>query len=622
MGRQRLDEILIQQGLITDKDVKEALLHQKTHGGKFGSHLLYCRFVTEAQLVDALANQLGHPGVVITGVKIPGSVIKMIPKNVALARKVMPFEYDRKARVLKVACDDPTDQSLIKELSFVVSGIKIELYVAAETALNTVIARYYLGRDTTLDDNLLLEIPEDTTKTLVASQARQPAQSAHTDDVSEDVQDLFLSNLDLMTSLLSSAARQTSNHSRQVGRYTEKLCRKLELPCADRLMIASAGYLHDLARFYYQSENIDNDRRLIQLSIKLLVSHNYSPVMIEILHSMYANLDEGCETDLPIHILGGSIVTVVDQFCHAAPDHERLSLDRFDSIKRRLRDQAGRLFLPKVAEAFIEMVQDEVLDLQTGRGSLQLMLYCEDQVLQQPLETRLKAEGFGVVSHDSVASLAGLYERSKPDILILALIGGAQEATALVDELTIWGIKIVRTPTLLLVESSSVSHLAGLLERGIEDIIVLEDNLDQLVGRIRRLESEALSTAEDTKDTAGAGASGSLDDMNLIDLLQSLDGAGETVKIEIESGKCPPDRLTLYMESGRLVYAGLKDLNGPEAAYEGCTWLDGTWSVEPVKTEEVPSSNISMANESILMEACKLLDKRSKATELLPVIKA
>jgi response regulator RpfG family c-di-GMP phosphodiesterase len=618
MGRERLDEILIQQGLITDKDVKEALLHQKTHGGKFGSHLLYCRFVTEAQLVDALSSQLGHPGVVITGVKIPKNVVEMIPRNVALARKVMPFEYNRKSKVLKIACDDPTDQSLIKELSFVVSGIQIELHVAAEIAINTAIAKYYLGRDTTLDDNFLLEILEDPTKARVGPQSGEPTQAGYTDEVSSEVEELFLGNLDLMTSLLSSAARQTSNHSRQVGRYTEKLCRKLALPCADRLLIASAGYLHDLARFYYKSENIENDRRLIQMSIRLLVSLNYSPAMIEILQSMYANLDEEHETDLPIHVLGGNIITIVDQFCHAAPDYERLSLDRFDGIKKKLRDQAGRLFLQDVVEAFIEMVQVEVLGLQTGRRSLRLMLYCEDQVLKQPLEMRLKSEGFGVVSHDSVASLAELYERGKPDVLLLAVMGDAREATRLADELAFWGVKIVRTPTLLLVKSSSVPRLAGLLERGIEDIIVLEDNLDLLVGKIRRLETEARATPEGTDSTEGPSTCGSLDDTNLIDLLQSLGTSGETVRIEIESGKFPSDRLTLYMESGRLVFAELKDLNGPEAAYEGCTWLEGSWTVEPVEAGDVPPPNISMANESILMEACKLLDERSKATQPIP----
>jgi DNA-binding response OmpR family regulator len=153
------------------------------------------------------------------------------------------------------------------------------------------------------------------------------------------------------------------------------------------------------------------------------------------------------------------------------------------------------LFLPQVAEAFIEMVRGEILDLEITHRSLQLMLYCKDHPVRRPLELRLRDEGFGVVSHDSVESLARLYERSKPDILILAMMGGAEEVTNLVDELAIWGIRIVHTPTLLLVESSSVPHVTGLLERGIEDIIVLEDNLDLLVGKIRKLEMEIFPAA-------------------------------------------------------------------------------------------------------------------------------
>ena len=619
MGRRRLDEILLQKGLITETEIKEALAHQKEHGGRFGSHLLYCRFVTEAQLVGALSEQLGCPGVVITNIDIPEDVVRMIPKNVALARKVMPFEYESRTRALKIACDDPTDHGLMKELSFLAPGMTIELQVAAEIALNTVIAKYYLGRDTAADDNLLLEIPEEAPKADAGAEPELPAPEPDTGDSLEVVQGLFLSNLDLMTSLLSSAARQPSNHSRRVGQYTDRLCRKLGLPWRDRLLIAGAGYLHDLARFYYLSENIEDGRRAIQLTIKLLVSLNYSPAVIEILHSMYANLDNARGSGLPLHVLGASIITVVDMFCHTAPDSERLSLDRFDDIKKRLHDHAGRLFLPDTAEAFLEIVQEEVLDHQSSRRSLQLMLYCEDKAIQHPLEMRLKNEGFGVVTHDSVASLAGLYERSKPDILILAVLGGAREATTLVDELTIWGIKIVRTPTLLLVESSSAEHLTGLLERGIEDVIVIEDNLDFLVGKIRRLEAEIDSANGDADGTqtgaATSGSSGRLDETNLIDLLQSLSTFRRTVRIQVESAGSQPDRLVIYVEDGRLVFAELRDLKGAEAAYKGCTWLDGTWQVEPVESGDIPPANITVSNESVLMEGGRLFDKRSEPAE-------
>jgi hypothetical protein len=152
----RLDEILVKEGLISESQVKEALMRQKAHGGKFGSQLLYHRYIDEAGLVKALATQLNCEGVVLAKLDIPQPVIKMIPKKVAIARKVIPFDYDPEKNLLKVACEDPTDRSLINELNFAARGKKIKLYVCAELALNTAIAKHYLGRDVSLDDNLLL----------------------------------------------------------------------------------------------------------------------------------------------------------------------------------------------------------------------------------------------------------------------------------------------------------------------------------------------------------------------------------------------------------------------------------------------------------------------------------
>ena len=67
---------------------------------------------------------------------------------------------------------------------------------------------------------------------------------------------LFLKNIDLLTSLLSSKAQLPVNHSIRVARYTDELCRKLKMPDKDRLIIANAAYLHNLALSYYGPDDL------------------------------------------------------------------------------------------------------------------------------------------------------------------------------------------------------------------------------------------------------------------------------------------------------------------------------------------------------------------------------
>jgi DNA-binding response OmpR family regulator len=704
----RLDEILIKKGLISEAQIKEALMRQKAHGGKFGSQLLYHRYIDEAGLVKALATQFHCEGVVLSKLNIPEPVIKLIPKKVAVARKVVPFDYDSEDNVLKIACEDPTDQSLINELNFVARGKDIKLYIAAELALNTAIAKYYLDRDVSLDDHLLLEIPDEATETgklettsseetppevdgcrgeillvtdeeycgpLLQSILERDNYRVTVTDSADDAIDLIgdkqfdsvfikdtvpgdyldlidrlrkisprtavryypnasslvlnknasstegellVKGFDLLTSLLSSKYKLQTNHGGIVGHYVNKLCRKLGLPDRERFIITSAAYLHDLAKFYYSPENTRDPRSTIKLSAKLLESLNFSPVVIGILRSMYIDLGGKYTKRLPIEALGGNILTIVDLFCENISLNDRLSLDKFDAVKKKLRDLSGKLFLHEVVEAFIILIQEEILQLQTVGKASQVMIYSRESDLLYPVEMRLKHEGFRTVTGCSWDSFTELYQRSRPDMMVLLLPGEAEVVNACVDELKSHNINYKQTPTFLLVDTAALSELTGLLGKGIEDIIALDGNLDLLMVKMHKVREriQAEEQAQSAEKRTG-GSQGWLADMNLIDLLQALGPSRKTVRITITPGNDADSSLVLYLDHGNIIFAQCRDILGAEAVYEGIAWTDGTWTVEPVTKENLPQPNNELSNESILMEGCRLLDEKVKAGQLL-----
>ncbi len=708
-SRLRLDEILIQEGLITEEEIKEALLRQKAHGGKFGSQLLYHRYIDEASLVKALAKQLDCEYVVLSKYDINEYLVEMIPQKVAIARKVMPFDYDIDNNILKVACTDPNDTNLYNELNFVTHGKDVRLYVAAELVINTAIAKYYLGEDVSLEDNLLLEIPDittDTGKTPIIQEEDKPEEvvddrrailivsdetyavpmmqslferdnfrvvvldDADTaieildetrfhavlikDTVSGDYLDLidrirksspqtlvryyesvsslflhrdtfnneselFLKNLDLFTSVLSSHSKSHENHAGRVGQYVDRLCRRLKLPTRDRLKIVNAAYLHDLARYYYSSDEASDGRAVVDLTVKLLSSLNYSPVIEEMLRRMYFDLKGKFTKRLPIEVLGGNIVTIADLYCESTEPGEKLPLDKFDAIKRKLRDMAGRVFLPEVVEAFIDMMQNEILTQHTEQNLGQIMIYAEQLRLLQPLELRLKNEGYRTLSQSSTGAFAELCHRSRPDLIILVAPGDKETVHNLVNTLINEGVPLADIPTFLLNDDQSqIPELTGLLEKGIEDIIAIGNNLDLLVTKINKLR-EKLREKEDTAQRLEKqqGAHGRLADMNLIDLLQALGPSRKTVKITVLPSDDDADLLTLYLLQGQITYAGFKDLHGPEAVYEGLTWTDGTWRIEPITDDDIPETNNDLPNESLLMEGCRLIDEKIRSGKLL-----
>lgn len=699
----RLDEILIKDGLITEEQAREALEFQKEEGGRFGSQLLYHGYLGEADLVHALATQLKSEGVVLTDLDIPAMMIKMIPARIAIARKVIPFDYDSESDTIKIACEDPTNKNLIRELTFVLRGKTIQLYVAADLALNTAISRYYLGHHTPPGVNFLMEIPVEELREQTASEdAQSPcgeddlpgstvllvsddaeitaalktileleqhevvtADSADTaleligdqafdsvlikDTVSGDYIDLIdrlrkmspntkvryyesvssllvdedrldmtgrlmLSNLEIFTSILATRDGLPSDHSGAVGRYTDKLCRQLGLPARDRLLITGAAYMHDVARYYYPDCSGEDYRTVIELTVKLLQSLNYDPVVVQILQSMYSDLNGKFTKRLPIERLGGNILTIVDLFCDSIPSSEKLSLDKFEAVREKFDSLVGKLFMQEVADAFVEMITDELLGSTGAHNSQQVMILAGDPERYRELEVRLADEGVRSVTTGSTKIFAELYERSCPDIIIVEADADAETTAASLDQLVESGIDMAISPTILLAEFSSTSQMTTLFKKGIEDIVVLGENFDLLVTKVQRLlvRIEAKRKAESGPVQKEVNTQGNLSDMNLIDLLQAFGPARKTARITV----VPSDRsngvLDMYLQQGIITFASLLDLDGPEAIYEAIGWSEGNWIVQPVEEADLPESENKWPIEAILMEACRLLDEKSR----------
>ncbi len=682
----RLDEILLRLKLVTKEQIQKALAQQKTHGGKLGFHLVNLGFIDEAGLVKALAVHFNCEGVVLTNLKISEAALDMIPAKVAFSRKIIPFVLIDKVKTLKVACEDPSDESLLDEIRFLVKGTNVKFFVAAESALNAAIRFHYGGDEDSGGDigsqtsrisvrnELLLVTDEkysgpllkslfewDGFRVIITDSADDAidlidSHHFHTvfikDTVSGDYIDLidrlrkisprtvvryfettsslllnegdlaqdsqlYYTNLDLFTSIMASQNKQMVNHSGRVGRYVSKLCDKLGLPHKERLAVSTAAYVHDLARFYYHDPKETDVRTQVAKTAKLLQSVNYPPVVVQMLLSMYKDLEGKYTKRLPIEVLGGNILTVVDLFCGSISPEQKLSLDRFDVVKKKLRESTGRLFLSEIVEAFISMIQEHILNTAASGSLGQIMILADKAANMQPVELRLRNEGFRVVCETSLDSFVEMFARSEPDILLLISTSKPIEITETLEKVEKLKSSKAKIPIFLLVKEYYAAQLSAVLDKGVEDIISLDNNLDILVAKLRRIIVELNEKAVKKVDIAEtSGATGRLSNMSLIDLLQAMGPGQKTAKISVTS-QDKNKKLEMYLDKGKIVYAKLGNINGAEAVYQAIAWPDGIWNIEPISPGDLPKPNNSLSNESILMEGCRLLDEKSRTGQVI-----
>ncbi|MBK7355366.1 GspE/PulE family protein [Propionivibrio sp.] len=136
----RLGDLLIQQGLLTDEQLKFALDEQKRSGRKLGRIVVDSAFVTEEAISQALARQLQVTFVDLKHFNPKPELINLLPE--AQARRFRAVVLEEVGDKLRVGFVDPTDLQAYDDI-FRLLRRDIDLAVVAESQLLALIDRVY-----------------------------------------------------------------------------------------------------------------------------------------------------------------------------------------------------------------------------------------------------------------------------------------------------------------------------------------------------------------------------------------------------------------------------------------------------------------------------------------------
>jgi len=113
--RQRLGELLIENGLVSQKDVEDALRLQVTGNRRLGTILVKIGCISDEQLLDVLSKQQGVSRMKIEAEFDP-EVRRILPKYLCQKYSVMPLLLEEKKKILRVAMVDPLDEVAISDV--------------------------------------------------------------------------------------------------------------------------------------------------------------------------------------------------------------------------------------------------------------------------------------------------------------------------------------------------------------------------------------------------------------------------------------------------------------------------------------------------------------------------
>jgi type IV pilus assembly protein PilB len=136
----KLGEILVKENLITGDQLKQALEHQKSNGGRLGNSLVKLGFLSDDEVTAVLSRQYGVPSINLAYFEVDPNVVKLVPMETALKYQVLPLS--RVGSSLTLAMVDPTNVFAMDDIKFM-TGFNIEPVVASETAISDAIKKHY-----------------------------------------------------------------------------------------------------------------------------------------------------------------------------------------------------------------------------------------------------------------------------------------------------------------------------------------------------------------------------------------------------------------------------------------------------------------------------------------------
>lgn len=144
--KKQIGRILLKRKLISQDELDKQLEKQKSaHDGvPLASRIAQSGAVSETEVLRALSEQLGVPGIDLNQIAISIETLDLVPREVADSSRILPVlaRDDR----LFLAMANPRDKRVIDELEFV-TGRRVYPYVAITSTLERAITAAYDAKD-------------------------------------------------------------------------------------------------------------------------------------------------------------------------------------------------------------------------------------------------------------------------------------------------------------------------------------------------------------------------------------------------------------------------------------------------------------------------------------------
>jgi type IV pilus assembly protein PilB len=135
--KKRLGELLVEQGLLTNEQVQDALRLQHQSGLLFGETLVQNKLISEEKIVSVLVNQFGIPYILPTQYQISKDLLEIFEP--AMMRRYQFVPMDSIGSALVIAIAGSLTEDILHEIEGQ-TGCTLQLFLTKMSEINAVLA--------------------------------------------------------------------------------------------------------------------------------------------------------------------------------------------------------------------------------------------------------------------------------------------------------------------------------------------------------------------------------------------------------------------------------------------------------------------------------------------------
>jgi DNA-binding response OmpR family regulator len=238
-------------------------------------------------------------------------------------------------------------------------------------------------------------------------------------------------------------------------------------------------------------------------------------------------------------------------------------------------------------------------------GTVKILLIDDNPMILGMLSQALEKFAALDTASDSAEGLLKIVE-APPDLLITDYQMPGMDGRQLVEKLKDRAAT-ARLPIILMATKADQNEKLKIVEDKVEDFLEKPFFIKDATARIKRV-IDKIALEKMQREASGDGTlRGTLQQMNVIDLLQSLELSRKTCRLVLTSGD---DRSELFFTEGQINHATYGPLSGDDAVYKVLTWTGGNFQID--FTSSSTEQTITRSTQGLLMEGLRLLDEANR----------